>query len=143
MITIKRNGNFRLVGEKLKKLEQEFKTGNFLERTAQLLNSSIQLRVQRKGEGLDGKVLSPYKPAYADWKSNKGRQVGYRDLTFSGKMWQSLSTSKISGGAKMFFNGAENVNKMKGNEARTPFFGIGSKEKEIIKRELTKLFNVN
>ena len=39
----------------------------------------------------------------------------------------------------MFFNSTAEANKARGNEARTPFFGLSDKEKNILKREIRKI----
>jgi len=143
MISLKRNGNFKHILERVELIDKEFNSGSFLEGVAQLLNSSIQTRVQEKGRGTDNRVMNAYSNKYAASKKKSGRQTAVRDLTYSGKMWQSLTTAGIPGGAKMFFSGVENANKARGNELRAPFFGIGPKERSILKRELRKLINVN
>lgn len=140
MITVKIKGGLR---SKINLIEGqkaaiEGKTDFFTD-LAKLINSSIQIRVQRNGEGTDGKKMKPYSDKYSRYKQNKGRNVNFRDLTFSGNMWQSLTAEKFSSGARLFFNSAENVNKARGNQARTPFFGVGKKEKDIINSELKKL----
>ncbi len=139
VIKVSVKGDFKNLSGKLKKIQSDFDTGTFLQETAQLLNSSIQTRVQKDGKGIDGSSLDPYSKKYGAYKESKGRQTGFRDLTFSGKMWQSLTTSKTSKSAKMYFGNAESVNKASGNNKRTPFFGIGPKEKAIIKSQINNL----
>lgn len=138
-LTVKTKGNFSRLAKKLKKINNEFTTAQFLDDTAKLLNSSIQERVQKKGEGTDGSKMKAYPTNYANARKKKGRQILFRDLTMSGKMFQSLTTSKGRNKAKMFFGNTESVNKASGNDARTPFFGLGAKEKEILGRELNTL----
>lgn len=140
MMSVKVKGNLRTTINLIEgqKTALEGKTDFYL-KIAQLVNSSIQRRVQKDGIGTNGKKLSPYSDKYAQFKASKGRNTKFRDLTFSGNMWQSLTSENISGGARMFFNSAENVNKARGNEARTPFFGIGKKEKDIIEKQISNL----
>lgn len=143
MISVSVKGNFSGVVSHLEMVKRQVSGGDFMTRLAQLLNSSIQIRVQRNGVGSKGQ-MSPYSASYAAWKSSKGRNTKHRDLTFSGKMWQSLTTAPVIGGARMFFGNAESANKAKGNDARTPFFSLTEKEKRIIKSEIQKLVrNVN
>jgi hypothetical protein len=71
MLQMKIKGDFRT---RIKVLEEqkaaiEGKTDFYL-KLAQLLNSSIQIRVQRQGIGSDGKKMSPYKDKYATWKKD-------------------------------------------------------------------------
>lgn len=132
-------GNLKNLTKNLKAINKDFDSGEFLEDTAKLLNSSIQIRVQKDGKGIRGKKMKPYSGKYGTFKQNSGRQVAFRDLTFSGKMWQSLTTSKSKNQAKMFFGNAESVDKASGNHARTPFFGLAPKEKQLLRNEIKKL----
>lgn len=143
-ISFSTKGNLKSLIKKLDNINKDFDSGEFLEDTAKLLNSSIQTRVQKKGEGIDGKKMrrnngEPYSMSYVDFRLSKGRQVLLRDLTYSGKMWQSLTTSKRKNQANMFFGNAESINKASGNQAKIPFFGLGSKERILLKKEIDKL----
>lgn len=137
-ITVKTKGSFSVITKRLKEIDKDFTTGAFLEKTAQKLNSSIQTRVQKEGKGSNGLTMKPYSASYALFKERSGRKSNFRDLTFSGKMWNSLTTSKGRNRAKMFFGNAESVNKASGNEKRTPFFGLSNKEEEILSNEIDK-----
>lgn len=140
MLKLKVKGNFKTTIKVLEdqKAALDGKT-DFFEKLAQLINASIQLRVQRYGQGTDGQKLSPYTTKYSDWKKAKGRNTKFRDLTFSGNMFQSLSAEKDGPGARLFFRSASETNKARGNELRTPFFGISPRERDIIRREMKKL----
>lgn len=99
-------------------------------RTGQLINASIKQRSQ-KGIGIEGKMPG-YTPAYKKWKKKKGRNVGTRDLTFSGKMWASLSEALIGGnGVRLFFGSAAEQKKAQGNTEVAPFFGMTKTEDTI------------
>jgi len=132
-------GSLKGLVKKLDKINKDFDSGEFLEDTAKLINSSIQVRVQKDGKGVKGLKMKTYSGPYGTFKQNSGRQIAFRDLTYSGSMWQSLTTSKGKNQAKMFFGDAESVNKASGNNARTPFFGISPKEKALLVREINKL----
>lgn len=136
-------GSLKSLIKKLDKVDKGFDSGEFLEDTAKLVNSSIQRRVQKDGKGIKGFKMKPYSGKYGEYKQSTGRQVSFRDLTFSGNMWQSLTTSKGRNTAKMFFNSKEEAVKAAGNNKRTPFFGISPKERAILKRELKNLLNGN
>lgn len=131
-----KKGNISRINKSLKKIEDSFNEGSFFEKLGFLINSSIQRRVQKEGKGIDLKKMEPYSTPYADFKQLKGRSTNFRDLTFSGKMWQSLSVAKINKGSKMFFTGANSKNKADGNQARTPFFGVSEREKDLIRKEI-------
>ena len=138
-LSFQTKGSLKGLENKLKAIDSGFNTGDYLEKTAQELNSSIQVRVQKGGKGVKGLKMKPYSGSYGTFKNSTGRQTAYRDLTFSGKMWQSLTTSKTKNEARMFFGNAESVNKASGNHARTPFFGLSPKEKALLNRRLKKL----
>ena len=132
-------GDLSKLAEKLEKKINKVSRGAELEKIAQTLNSAILIRTQKQGRGISGQKMRKYSPQYAAFKSSKGRNTSFRDLTFTGNMWKSLTTSSGINSAKMFFGGAEEVNKASGNNARTPFFGIGKNEKQILRDELNKL----
>lgn len=132
-------GNLQRLSKELKSIDNKLISGEFLESTAQLINGAMQTRVQREGKGVDGSKMIRYTDLYATKKANSGRNTSFRDLTFSGKMWQSLTTSKGKNKAKMFFGNAESVNKASGNNKRTRFFGLGEKEKKILKDRINIL----
>lgn len=139
---IKVKGNFNNLVKGLEKIQKEFEYADFLQRLAFLLNSSIQRRVQDKGIGADGRKLSPYSRKYQEFKSSTGRQASYRDLTYTGNMWQALTATKRGkAAAKMFFGSATEAKKAGYNDKRTPFFELGEAEKRIIDKEVSKLLN--
>lgn len=140
MFNLKVKGSLVSTIEAIKNQKNSIEGKNdFYQRLAQLINSSIQIRVQKDGIGSDGKKMSPYSRKYEQWKRSKGRKTGYRDLTFTGNMFKSLTSENYQKGARMFFNSAAETNKARGNELKSPFFGISPREKEIIRRELRKL----
>lgn len=138
-ISLKTKGSFANLTKSLKNIDNSMKDGSFLEETAQLLNGEIQIRVQKDGKNIKNRPLKPYSADYAAFRGQRGRQTAFRDLTLSGKMWQSLTTSKSRGEARMFFGSAESANKAAGNQARTPFFGLAPTEKALLKSRLRKL----
>jgi hypothetical protein len=142
MIKLKIKGNFKRTINKLESTKDSLdgKT-NFYLKLAQLLNASIQIRVQRQGLGVDNKKMPAYSQKYSEWKKNKGRKTGYRDLTFSGNMFKSLTSEQYQSGARMFFNSSAETNKARGNQNRFKFFGISDREINIIKREIKKLIS--
>lgn len=118
--------------------KNDIESGKILEKIAPIVNSSIQIRVQDRGEGVRGK-MPKYSQMYVLRKSATGRQAVYRDLTYSGNMFQSL-TYRIEGRrAILFFNSEAERKKAQGNQKRYPFFGIGVNEKRVIK-ELAKKY---
>ena len=107
------------------------KAEGFLNRTAQDVASSIHLRVSEHGIGSTG-PLRKYSNTYSHWKSKRGRQTRYRDLTFSGKLWQSLGVFGLPHHKLITFAGEMEKTKAKGNEQRSPFFSLTNTEYDII-----------
>ncbi len=109
----------------------------FLTEIAFLLNSKIQRRVQQRGQGVKGK-MPLYSKRYEAKRQRKGRQISRRDLTFTGKMWQSLTViaKPARKQAEMFFSGAEENRKAFFNDEATPFFDLNSNEKAFLRKRL-------
>jgi hypothetical protein len=133
-INLKIKGDLTDIIRKITDLDDGLKSGQILNTIAQLLNSRIQIRVQKKGEGPEGNSLLKYSASYARIRSASKRQIAFRDLTYSGKMWQSLTTKPGNYQAKMFFGNAESVNKASGNNKRTPFFELSEDDNNFIKK---------
>ena len=130
MFKISVKGNFKNLEKTFKKKNVDMP--NFIEKIAQEANASIQRRVQNKGLDVKTRSMPRYTKPYEAFKRRRGRQVSFRDLTFSGKMWQSLTTQKVGGNkVKMFFMG--NFAKIaEGNQNIRIFFGISQMEAEVI-----------
>lgn len=140
MVAVTLKGTLSKIIKRIENVEKNFTSGKSVEGIAQLLNSSIQRRVQEQGKGVDNKKMKmPYTKAYAKIKKDSGRQTKIRDLTFSGSMWQALTTERIRKGARMFFGGVEAANKAEGNQNFDKFFGLSKTEKDLINAELDKI----
>ena len=132
---IKTIGSFKAITSKIEKKGDEL--SNFLYETALLLNGKIQQRVQSKGQGSSGKSLKRYTKDYASRRASTGRQSKFRDLTYSGNMFQSLTAEKIGNNqVKMFFGSATEKAKAFYNEEKTPFFSLSPNEKDILNKKL-------
>jgi hypothetical protein len=139
MVKIHIKGDFKILEKKIKEKTDGF--GLFLEQIAQLINGSIQKRVQSRGLGSDLSKMKRYSIPYELFRKKTRRQVSYRDLTFRGKMWQSLTTDRIRPNkVKMFFSGGQNMKALK-NEERTPFFSITKMEDRVIEQAIKEYFN--
>jgi len=111
----------------------------FILETAGLINTSIKMRVQRKGIGSYGRMAG-YSRMYSQYKGQSGRQVAFRDLTYSGKMFQALTETLIAPmTVKSFFIGAE-AKKAEENDARTPFFSHTEAEDKVLNNEVDTYF---
>jgi hypothetical protein len=136
---IKVKGNFNKV---IFNLEAKQNMNNFLEETAGLINSSIQIRVQKFGIGLDNNKMKKYSKEYAEYRIKTGRQANYRSLTFFGLMFQSLTYKTIAKNmVKLFFFSEFSNIKAYWNHKRTPFFGISKREQKVISQQVKKYIN--
>ena len=137
MVKIIVKNNFGNLRRRIIKKDQGFT--KFLTEVAFLLNGKIQRRVQGSGRGLKG-IMTKYSASYSRTRAKRGRQTSKRDLTFTGRMWQSLTViAKPSRKhAQMFFSGAEDNRKAFFNDKRTPFFGLTASEQKFLNDELKK-----
>ncbi len=102
-----------------------------LGRTAEFLLGLIRKRTQ-KGKDVDGKSFRPYTPEYKEFRRQKGRQVQFPDLNFSGQMLSNMTQKASPKQAILFFaNKFQNV-KAVGNQKKRPFFLIGNKEQKTL-----------
>ena len=107
------------------------------------INSIIQERTQDQGKGSNGGKMPLYSRSYARLRKRKGRGTR-RDLTYTGKMWTSLTVTRISKKkVKLHFAGADENNKARYNDERTPFFSLGKKGRQYLKSELSKFNKKN
>ena len=60
------------------------------------LKALVQLRIQRSGRDFTGSRFAAYSPAYSLKRKDKGRQVGYVDLTDTGRMWNNVQPRLIA-----------------------------------------------
>ena len=128
-------GDFRKLSAKIEKKDRGFT--KFLTELAFLLSGKIQRRVQQRGQGVRGK-MPLYSARYSRFRKRKGRQISRRDLTFTGKMWQSLTVigKPARKQAQMFFSGAEEASKAFFNDEKTEFFALTRSETGFIKDKL-------
>ena len=69
--------------------EQPRQIQTVLGRTAEFLMGLIKQRTQR-GKNADGLSFAPYKPEYKAFRRERGRQVNFPDLNFSGQMLSNI-----------------------------------------------------
>jgi len=102
-----------------------------LGRTAEFLIGLIRKRTQ-KGKDADGRSFRPYTPEYKAFRRQRGRQVQFPDLNFSGQMLSNMTQKATPKQAILFFaNKFQNV-KAVGNQKKRPFFLIGNKEQKTL-----------
>lgn len=106
-----------------------------------LLNTWIKRRVQRQGLNAKLRKMSYKSKSYKRYRLKKKRQVGYKDLTFSNRMWSSLTAAHINPMAvRSFFGGKEEQDKASENDKRDHFFGISTIESTLVDKYLIKTF---
>jgi len=136
MITVKVQGNFKPLVEKLKSTDNGFT--DFLLDLAVKLNESIRERVQNRGFGSSLTPMPKYSKKHRNKRKRRGLQTSFRDLTFTGNMFNSQTEEKIGiNRVAMFFKGSED-NKAFFNEKISSFFALTSEEEKIIDDELNK-----
>ena len=81
----------------IKRLEKKVKgfDSDLMLKIGQGINSIIQERTQDQGKGSNGGKMPLYSRSYARLRKRKGRGTR-RDLTYTGKMWTSLTVTRIS-----------------------------------------------
>lgn len=83
------------------------------------LIGQIRLRVQSSGEDFRGRPFDPYTPDYAKQRAKAGYQVGYVDLTRTGRLWASvrpevIQSTQESTTVEVAPRGQDNVDKARG-----------------------------
>ena len=132
---IKTIGAFTSTIGKIEKKDKDL--SDFVYEVAHLLNSKIQRRVQNKGLGSNDSPMKRYSAKYAIRKGATRRQSKFRDLTYTGNMWQSLTAEKLTNKqAKMFFGSATEQKKAYYNDQKTPFFSLSPSEQSVLHKEL-------
>jgi hypothetical protein len=110
-----------------------------LGRTAEFLLGLIKQRTQ-KGKNADNISFPPYKPEYKAFRRERGRQVNYPDLNFSGQMLSNMTQKADSKQAILFFaNKFQNI-KAVGNQKKRKFFAIGDRETKTLINFFAKEF---
>jgi hypothetical protein len=99
----------------IKLFYNEVNAGNYLNKLAPLVNSSIQIRVQESGKGVTNS-MPKYSDKYAIRRAKTGRQISYRDLTYSGNMFASLRHRVEGRRAILFFGGLAESKKARKQE---------------------------
>ena len=106
-----------------------------------LLNTKIKQRVQNKGQGVNLRTMKYKSASYKRKRAKTNRQTSYKDLTFSGKMWASLTADFFGvGKVRLYFSGREEMVKAANNDKVATFFGISKDEDSFIDKQLSKSF---
>jgi len=146
---IKVNINTIEVKNFLKSIQQKQKSAvnSALNRVSNMAILMITKRTQ-SGKLPDGGNMLPYAKSTKVNRRKRGRQVGFVDLTDSGKMFRSLDFRTGGFKSTLFFSNKERekiasfhdtfgVGKKK---VKRPFFAIGNKEENKIQEEFSKFY---
>ena len=129
------------------KQKQRSAISSALSRVSNMAILMITKRTQ-SGRLPDGSRMLPYAKSTKSNRKKRGRQVGFVDLTDSGKMFRSLDFRTGGFKSTLFFANKERekiasfhdsfgVGKRK---VKRPFFAIGNKEENKIKEEFSKFY---
>ena len=129
------------------KQKQRSAINSALSRVSNMAILMITKRTQ-SGRLPDGGRMLPYAKSTKSNRKKRGRQVGFVDLTDSGKMFRSLDFRTGGFKSTLFFANKERekiasfhdsfgVGKRK---VKRPFFAIGNKEENKIKEEFSKFY---
>lgn len=110
-----------------------------LGRTAEFLLGLIKQRTQR-GKDADGTNFKPYTPEYKAFRREKGRQIRFPDLNFTGNMLSNMIQKSTSKQAILFFASKAQSIKAVGNQKKRTFFAVGDKENKTLINFFAKEF---
>ena len=96
----------------------------------------------------DGGQMKPYAQSTKQSRQDRGRQVGFVDLTDTGKMFRSLDFKVGGNKSSLFFSNIERAKIASYHDSfgvgkkkiKRPFFAIGNKEEDILKQQFSKIY---
>ena len=96
----------------------------------------------------DGGQMKPYAQSTKQSRQDRGRQVGFVDLTDTGKMFRSLDFKVVGNKSSLFFSNIERAKIASYHDSfgvgkkkiKRPFFAIGNKEEDKLKQQFSKIY---
>ena len=96
----------------------------------------------------DGGQMKPYAQSTKQSRQDRGRQVGFVDLTDTGKMFRSLDFKVGGNKSSLFFSNIERAKIASYHDSfclgkkkiKRPFFAIGNKEEYKLKQQFSKIY---
>ncbi len=96
----------------------------------------------------DGGQMKPYAQSTKQSRQDRGRQVGFVDLTDTGKMFRSLDFKVGGNKSSLFFSNIERAKIASYHDSfgvgkkkiKRPFFAIGNKEEDKLKQQFSKIY---
>jgi len=118
-----------------------------LNRVSNMAVLMITKRTQ-SGKLPDGGSFEPYTKKTREMRQDRGRQVGFVDLTDTGKMFRSLDFRVGGNKSSLFFSNQERAKiafrhdffGVGRKKVKRPFFAIGRTEEEKIVEEFNKFY---
>jgi hypothetical protein len=104
------------------------------------IKTSIVSRVQRRGDGISSK-MPKYSKSYGRLRKRTKRNVEFRDLTFTGRMMQSISVKTKNNTSTIYFLGAAEAKKAVYNQKLTPWFGLSQSDDTLLNANVSRLIN--
>jgi hypothetical protein len=89
---------------------------------------NIILDRTKEGVGYKGGAFKSYTPEYAAFRTSRNRSVEPPNLTFSGRMLGSMTTTANRKRAEIFFTTGDESRKAAFNNKTRPFFGFSDAE---------------
>ena len=108
----------KAMNEIVKESTDEF--GVLMLEVAQDANASLQNRIINTGYNAENRLFPPYSERYAKKRQSEGRQTGFVDFAFSGRMWSSVQVVSSpeehkKGHARISTLSQEQMDKLSGN----------------------------
>ena len=113
-------------------------------------NMAVQMITTRTQSGKlpDNARMEPYTKATKKARKDRGRQVGFVDLTDTGKMFRSLDFKVGGFKSTLFFSNMERAKIASYHDTfgvgkrriTRPFFSIGDKEEDKLRSEFSKFY---
>ena len=133
----------------LKKISRRSKGAmhNALSNVSNMATLMITKRTQ-SGRLPDCGQMKPYAQSTKQSRQDRGRQVGFVDLTDTGKMFRSLDFKVGGNKSSLFFSNIERAKIASYHDSfgvgkkkiKRPFFAIGNKEEDKLKQQFSKIY---
>ena len=107
-------------------------------------NTLLQNRIINTGYNAYNRQFDPYSKQYAKFREKKGRQIGFVDFSFSGRMWSSVQVvssegEHAKGMARISTLSDEQMQKLSGNtERKGTILDLNEKERSEIAALMSK-----
>lgn len=125
--------------------------GSIMLDVASTANTRMQTRIITTGYNAENRMFEPYSKRYAKFREKEGRQTGFVDFSFSGRMWSSVQVVSSEGEhakgiARISARSDEHMKKLSGNtERKGTILDLNEKEVEevrsVMENRLVKIWH--